>query len=258
MSVASSVVIVHVYPSVLGLYGDRGNALVLLDRARARSIPAELLDIDPGEPIPRQADIYLIGGGEDGAQVTAANLLRQCAAAAVFGARGAVVLAVCAGLQMLGTQFAASGRLVRGLGLVDAATTIGPTHAVGELVAEPVHLAVPTLTGFENHAGRTTLGPGVAALGRVLTGVGNGDGPNGAAAVDGFVQDRIVGTYLHGPVLARNPALADVLLGWVTGRELAPLDDHTVGALRRERLAATLTPRQARRASAATFGKGSG
>ncbi|MEO5900357.1 MAG: hypothetical protein ABIR68_09520 [Ilumatobacteraceae bacterium] len=142
--------------------------------------------------------------------------------------------------------------MTRGLGLVDAVTTAGEPRAVGELVAEPEHLRIPTLTGFENHAGRTTLGPGVAPLGRVITGVGNGVTASTGGTADGFVQGRIVGTYLHGPVLARNPALADLLLGWATRYELAGLDDRTAQALRDERLAATLTSRQARRASASS------
>src|ERR1700712_3454738 len=111
----SSVVIVHIYPTVLGLYGDRGNALVLLDRAHGRSIPAELLDIAPGEPIPRQADIYLIGGGEDVAQVAAAKLMKDGGGAAALGARGSIVLAVCAGLQVIGAEFMAGGQVAGGL-----------------------------------------------------------------------------------------------------------------------------------------------
>lgn len=255
IAMTSSVVIVHIYPSLLGLYGDRGNALVLLDRAHARGIPAELLEIEPGETIPEQADIYLIGGGEDLAQVTATNLLRSAERSAAIRAEGAVVLAVCAGLQMLGTEFRAAGQQVRGLGLVDAVTTVGPDRAVGELVTEPEHLPIPTLTGFENHAGRTALGPGVMPLGRVIVGIGNGDvEPDSSAGerVDGFIHDRIVATYLHGPVLARNPALADLLLRWATGGELATLEDRTAEALRNERLAATLSSRQVRRASAAS------
>ena len=94
-------------------------------------------------------------------------------------------------------------------------------------------LGLPTLTGYENHAGLTELGPGVRPLGRVLAGSGNG-----GEGREGAVGGRVVGTYLHGPALARNPALADLLLSWVLGRELAPVDDGDVEQLRRERLAA--------------------
>ena len=108
-------------------------------------------------------------------------------------------------------------------------TAAGPDRLIGEVVVEPdPSLALPTLTGFENHGGRTRLGPGERPLGRVLAG-----GGNGVDGVDGVLRERIVGTYLHGPVLPRNPALADLLLGWVVGRELEPLDDQLVEAAAR-------------------------
>ncbi len=152
-------------------------------------------------------------------------------------AGGAVVLAVCAGFQVVGRSFpGATGEAHEGVGLLDIETVKGTgPRAVGEVVAEPVGPAeaagLPTLTGFENHGGMTTLGEGTEALGRVTTGVGNGDGGEGA------VQGRVVGTYLHGPVLARNPALADVLLSWaLDDAALAPLDDSAAESLREERL----------------------
>ncbi len=114
------------------------------------------------------------------------------------------------------------------------ATAAGPSRLIGEVLVEPdPALDLPLLTGFENHGGRTTLGSGEHALGRVLSGGGNGVGE-----VDGVLRDRIVGTYLHGPVLPRNPALADRLLGWVVDAPLAPLDDALMDELRDERLAA--------------------
>jgi CobQ-like glutamine amidotransferase family enzyme len=231
-STASTLRVVHVYPTVLGLYGDRGNALVLAHRARARGIAAEVVSVEPGEPVPRTADVYLLGGGEDLAQTTATELLAADGGIAAVMERGAVVLAVCAGLQVLGTTFAAAGGQVPGLGLVDIATHPGTPRAVGELVTDAVGLDLPPLTGYENHGGRTTLGAGVTPLGRVRHGVGNGDG------TEGFVVGRTVGTYLHGPVLARNPTLADRLLAWAVGTDLAPIDDTVVDALREERLAA--------------------
>jgi CobQ-like glutamine amidotransferase family enzyme len=220
---------------VLGLYGDRGNALVLAHRARARGIPAEVVSIEPGDAVPRTADVYLLGGGEDLAQATATELLAADGGIAAAMERGAVVLAVCAGLQVLGTTFAAAGGQVPGLGLVDIATHPGTPRAVGELVTDAVGLDLPPLTGYENHGGRTTLGSGVTPLGRVRHGIGNGAGDGS----EGFVVGRTVGTYLHGPVLARNPALADRLLGWAVGTELAPLDDRVIDALRDERLRAS-------------------
>jgi lipid II isoglutaminyl synthase (glutamine-hydrolysing) len=111
-------------------------------------------------------------------------------------------------------------------------TVAGSPRIIGEVLVEPdASLDLPLLTGFENHGGRTTLGPGERPLGRVLSGGGNGPGD-----VDGVLRDRVVGTYLHGPVLPRNPALADRLLGWVVNAPLAPLDDSVMEELRDERL----------------------
>ena len=248
----SSVVIAHLFPELLGLYGDRGNALVLAHRARLRGVAVDVISVAAGQPIPAGADVYLLGGAEDAAQVVAAQLLLEHGGRAALGGRGAVVLAVCAGLQLLGVDFSAGERRVAGLGLVDATTIVGEHRAVGELVTQPVELPVPALTGFENHRGRTMLGPDVRPLGRVVTGIGNGGGGGTApeVAADGFVAGRLVGTYLHGPILARNPALADLLLEWVTGDHLAPLDDRSTQALREERLGAVLSVRQARRVAA--------
>jgi CobQ-like glutamine amidotransferase family enzyme len=157
-----------------------------------------------------------------------------------------VVLAVCAGFQIVGQSFpGAEGDLHEGVALLPVTTAkVDAPRAVGEVAAG---LALPVLTGFENHGGRTTLAEGVAPLGRVTAGVGNGDGQG----VEGAVHGRVVGTYLHGPVLARNPALADLLLSWALGvDELAPLDDGAAQALRAERLE-SVRPRRFRRRRAA-------
>lgn len=223
------------YPTVLGLYGDRGNALVLAHRARRRGIAAEVVEIAPGQKVPEHADVYLLGGGEDIAQTTAADLLKADGALARAMTRDAPILAVCAGYQILGMTFAAGGRQVRGLGLLDLETTPRSVRAVGELVAEPVLDDLPTLTGYENHGGATLLGPGLVPLARVKRGLGNGtdDGTEGVRA------GHTIGTYCHGPALVRNPALADLLLSWAIGRTLEPLADATVEQLRVERLAAS-------------------
>lgn len=232
----STLRVCHLYPTVLGLYGDRGNALVLAHRARLRGIAVDIVEVAPGQPVPRSCDVYHLGGGEDLAQTTAAELLRADGGLAAAVDAGAVVLSICAGYQILGTTFSAAGGQVPGLGLLDIATTPRAVRAVGELVAEALDPGLGTLTGFENHGGGTTLGPGVEPLARVRHGQGNGvdDG------TEGVRHGRIVGTYLHGPALARNPALADLVLGWAVGETtpLARLDDTTVEALRSERLAA--------------------
>jgi CobQ-like glutamine amidotransferase family enzyme len=227
-----------VFPELLGTYGDRGNAIVLVERCRRRGVDAELVEVSAGRPIPASLDVYLFGGGEDDPQVMAAAGMRE-SRPAIERARdgGSVVFAVCAGFQLLGhTYEARDGERLEGLGLVDLATAAGPDRLIGEVVVEPdPTLGLPTLTGFENHGGRTTLGPGARPLGHVLVGGGNGVG-----GVDGVLAERLAGTYLHGPVLPRNPALADHLLGWVLGgtAALVPLDDALPEALRAERLAA--------------------
>lgn len=228
--------VVVVYPELLGTYGDGGNGRVLVQRARWRGIDAELVEAPASRPLPA-GDLYCLGGGEDGPQQQAADSLRDDGTLAAAAAAGTPVLAVCAGYQIVGRGFpAADGRPLEGVGLLDVTTVKSPaSRAVGEILAEPQAAEVqglPTLTGFENHGGHTSRGPGVAALARVAVGTGNGDGTEGAIA------GRVVGTYLHGPVLARNPALADLLLAWATGSALAPLDDAEENALRAERLAA--------------------
>jgi CobQ-like glutamine amidotransferase family enzyme len=222
------------YPEVLGTYGDRGNALVLERRMAWRGEAVEVVDVAVGSTVPTTCDLYLIGGGEDAAQSAALQDLSRTGALADIVSRGVPVLAVCAGLQMLGQTFEVSGgRVVPGLGLLDVTTTRLATRAVGEVVARVDGLpGIPELTGFENHGGGTTLGPDAAPLAQVLSGTGNG-----AGGTEGALQGSIVATYLHGPVLARNPALADLLLSRATGRDLAPLDLPSVDRLRRERLA---------------------
>jgi CobQ-like glutamine amidotransferase family enzyme len=225
-----------VYPDLLGTYGDGGNAVILAQRLRWRGIAAEIVEVRAGQPLPASCDLYVLGGGEDAPQALAADQLAldRPLHRAVEG--GAVVLAVCAGLQVLGHSFLISGGRERpGLGLLDCATgrTTG-TRAVGEIVVEPdPALGLPTLSGYENHGGVTDLGPTGQPLGSVVAGIGNGDG----TGREGIVSGKVLGTYLHGPVLARNPALADLLLGWAVG-PLAPLDDTEAETLRAERLSA--------------------
>lgn len=237
--------IVVLYPDLLGTYGDGGNAVVLAKRLAWRGHQAEVVEVLGGERAPDDGHVYLLGGGEDAPQTEAARALEADGSLHRAVGRGAVVFGVCAGMQILGHRFPGhDGTPVEGLGLLDVDTvrTDAP-RAVGELVAraEP-RWALPELTGFENHAGRTRRGPDAVALGTVEVGQGNGDGTEGA------VSGRVVGTYLHGPALARNPGLADLLAGWAVDEVLAPLDDHEVDALRHERLraarAAELQPRR--------------
>jgi len=235
-----------VFPDLLGTYGDGGNGLILARRAEWRGRRTELLQAVSDRPVP-DADVYCLGGGEDGPQVRAARTLIDDGTLAARVEDGAVVLAVCAGFQIVGRSFpGADGEAHEGVGLLDVQTVKGHgPRAVGEVVAESLALPeLPVLTGFENHGGRTTLGAGTGALGQVSHGVGNGDGGEGAGS------GRVVGTYLHGPVLARNPGLADLLLSWALGddaRVLTALDDAAADSLRAERLAAVDGRRRLRR-----------
>lgn len=220
------------FPELLGTYGDGGNAIVLHKRLEWRGLPSEIVRVGVDDPVPHDCQIYVLGGGEDAPQTFAAERLARDGFDRMVD-DGAVVFAVCAGLQVLGNSFTGSdGAQQDGLGLLDCTTRPRGERMIGEVVVEPTAVDLPLLTGFENHGGITELGAGSVALGRVKRGHGNG-----AGQVEGVVSGRVVGTYLHGPALARNPALADQLLSWVAGA-LEPLDEPLVDRLRAERLKA--------------------
>lgn len=225
-----AVTIVNVFPRLLGTYGDMGNELVLAHRLRARGLVADCVRVEPGGAVPTQGDFYLLGGGEDRAQALAVSLIGPTIAAAV--ASGAVVLGVCAGLQMLGHSFTDANEVMHhGLGLLDVTSAPLPARAVGEVIVQP-SIPVGPIVGFENHRGGTRLGPGALPLGLTISGTGNGD----PGRTEGAYQGNVFGTYLHGPVLALNPVFADFLLGRITG-ELLPIDDARAERARARRLA---------------------
>lgn len=232
---ADAVRIGLVLPDVMGTYGDGGNAVVLRQRLRLRGIAAEIVEITLDDAVPDSLDLYTLGGAEDYAQRLATKHLLRHPGLQRAAARGAPVLAICAAIQVLGHWYeTASGERVEGVGLLDVTTSPQPARTIGEVVSTPLidGLTQP-LTGFENHRGGTTLGQDARPLATVVTGAGNrlGDG------IDGAVQGSVIATYLHGPCLARNPELADMLLSKVVG-PLDPLDLPEVEQLRRERLAA--------------------
>jgi len=230
-----------VLPDVLGTYGDDGNALVLRERARRRGIEASVERIMLHDDVPPSCDLYTLGGGEDSAQLLAAARLSASPGLQAAAADGRPIFAVCAGLQVLGHTFRAHGNEVEGVGLLDVTTAPLTRRATGELASEPTRAGITAelsepLTGFENHMGATVLGPDASALGRVTRGVGNGaDGEK----VDGVVQGSVIATYMHGPALARNPQLADLLIARALDiplAELEPLELDAVTKLREERL----------------------
>lgn len=233
--------IVLVYQSLLGIYGDQGNATVLAQRLRWRGLDAEVVIVEPGTPLPPDGGIYLLGGGEDNAQTTAVRELRADGNLFRGLDAGGVLFAVCAGYQICGTTFTIGENESEreGLGLLDVTTRRGDVRAVGEVLhhwTPPGSDTDSVITGFENHGGHTFLGPDATPLARVEVGVGNnGDGTEGAVSASG----RVIGTYPHGPILARNPALADHVLGLALGRPLEPLTRAAAlhEGLRKERFA---------------------
>ena len=214
------------YPDLLNIYADRGNLLLLQRRCAWRGIGFELRGAGLGEPLdPDAHDLIYIGGGQDRDQALCARDMVQTKREALHAAaaRGAVVVAVCGGYQLLGHGYAMGADRLPGVGLVDLETVRedGP-RLIGNVAIELADSS--TLAGFENHAGRTRLGDGVQPLGRVLRGHGN----DGRSGFEGVRQGTVVGTYLHGPLLPKNADFADWLTATALGiapGELAPLDD---------------------------------
>jgi CobQ-like glutamine amidotransferase family enzyme len=221
----------HLYPRELNIYADRGNIAVFERRLAWRGMRLDVLETGIGDRLPSDADLYYLGGGQDRDQAVVAADLRESKAADLTSAAdaGAVVFAVCGGYQLAGHGYTGvDGARMPGISLLDADTVAGTTRLIGDLVIEAyLDGDRRTVVGFENHAGRTRLGPAARPLGRVISGNGN----NGEDGGEGAVQGRVVGTYLHGPLLPKNPWLADRLIAWglehATGRvvDLPPIDD---------------------------------
>ena len=217
------------YPDLLNIYADRGNLLLLERRCGWRGIGFELAGAGLGEGLdPDAHDLFYIGGGQDRDQALCALDMVETKRDALHAAagRGAVVFAVCGGYQLLGHGYDMGGERLPGVGLVDLETVRadGP-RLIGNVAIEIDDGLV--LAGFENHGGRTRLGPGAGPLGRVLRGHGN-DGRSGYEGVRGGPHDTVVGTYLHGPLLPKNAHFADWLTATALGIEpsrLGPLDD---------------------------------
>ena len=219
----------HLYPDLMSIYGDRGNVITLTQRAKWRGIDVETRTFTAGQTRfdPDWADVYFFGGGQDqGQDIVGADLagpngdaLRRSIAG------GAAVFSVCGGYQLLGKEYVPEfGDPIPGLGVMDVTTKAGRVRFVGNLLCETDD--GKTLVGFENHSGYTYLGPNAKPLGRVIAGHGN----NGKDRTEGAVQGKLIGCYLHGSALPKNPWLADRLISWGLARrhgavELVPLDD---------------------------------
>jgi CobQ-like glutamine amidotransferase family enzyme len=229
--------LLHLYPDHMNIYADRGNIAVFRRRLEWRGLGLRLVEAGPGDPIdPGAFDLFYLGGGQDRDQAMVAEDLRHSKAAGLHAAvaDGAAGLCVCGGFQLAGHGYtAADGSRMEGIGLLDLDTVAGPTRLIGDLVIDArLDGEVRRVVGFENHAGRTRLGD-VRPLGTVVRGHGN----NGDDGEEGAVAGRVIGTYLHGPLLPKNPWLADTLIRWALSRRGAPpplaeIDDALAEAAR--------------------------
>ncbi len=224
--------IAHLYADEMNIYGDRGNILTLTKRAEWRGISVDIRAVGRGPgPDLSEANLIFWGGGQDRDQelVFKDAVAHKVTAIRRAIERGAVVLAVCGGYQLLGESYVtAEGKKLPGLALVDLHTIPGVKRNIGNILIETSDLGLtpPTLVGFENHSGRTYLGPGLRPLGRVLRGAGN----NGEDQTEGVAHGNVFGTYLHGSLLPKNPHFADLLIERAlgprahrSGRSLRPL-----------------------------------
>ena len=205
--------IAHLYPEYLNIYADRGNLAVLTERARRRGLDVSVLPVGVGDPTPvENVNLYYVGGGQDREQAAIApDLAARGDVLSDAVAAGAVLLAVCGGYQLLGRFYRdRSGRVQPGAGVFPLHTIAGDRRMIGDVLIQ-CDLGPEsgmTVAGFENHAGRTMLDEGATPLGRVIAGFGN----DGESGYEGCRLGNALGTYLHGPLLPRNPKLADWLI----------------------------------------------
>jgi CobQ-like glutamine amidotransferase family enzyme len=217
------------YPELMNIYADRGNIAVLRARCEWRGLGFDLGAASLDDPLEADRhDFFYMGGGQDRDQVAVAHDMVATKREALHAAadRGAVVLAVCGGYQLLGHSYELGGQELPGVGLVDLQTVREPgPRLIGNCAIEADLGGGPrVIAGFENHGGRTYLGDGERALGRVLSGHGN----NGRDGFEGVQRGNVIGTYLHGPLLPKNVWLADRLIERALGIELDPLGDDSL------------------------------
>jgi lipid II isoglutaminyl synthase (glutamine-hydrolysing) len=223
------------YPDLMNIYADRGNLLMLQRRCEWRGIGFTLTPAGLGDAIdPAAHDLFYLGGGQDRDQALCAQDLVETKRGALHTAAdgGGLVLGICGGFQLLGHAYELGDEEIPGLGLVDLRTVRVDSHRLVGNVAIEVELdgAPRVLAGFENHGGRTHLGPGERPLGKVLRGHGN----TGESGFEGVVRDGVIGTYLHGPLLPKNAWFADWLIARCTGVQPQPLDDALENAAHAE------------------------
>ncbi len=223
------------YPDLMNIYADRGNLLMLERRCAWRGIGFRVTSAGLGDPVdPDRHDLFYLGGGQDRDQMLCAQDLLDTKRESLHdaAARGAVVLGVCGGYQLLGHSYALGGESIAGVGLLDVRTVRGDgPRLIGNIAIElDSDGARAVLAGFENHGGRTALGADQQPLGRVLRGHGN----DGHSGVEGARSQNVIGTYMHGPLLPKNAWFADRLISAALGlQELEPLDDELEDAAHR-------------------------
>jgi CobQ-like glutamine amidotransferase family enzyme len=218
--------LVQLYPRDMNIYGDWGNTLTLKRRLEKYGYAVRLSDHNPGDPFPPDADLLVGGGGQDSGQFRVQEDLQRIAPELrAMAADGVPMLAICGLYQLFGHEFrTGAGETLPGIGILDLTTVGGPTRLIGNIVLESPEFG--TVVGYENHSGVTRLGPDQTPLGRVVKCAGN----NGEDGTEGARVHHVVGSYLHGSMLPKNPAVADHLIRAAVERRLgafdaAPLDD---------------------------------
>ena len=220
------ITLAHLYPREMNIYGDTGNVLVLRRRLAWRRLPVDVVPVSVGDPLPHDADILLGGGGQDAAQGDiGADFAARGPDLRAMADDGGGRLAICGSYQMRGHECVTpDGRHIKGGGVLDVVTHGQAERLIGNNYVDTADAG--RLVGYENHSGLTTLGDGVRPLGSTRAGRGN----NGRDGTEGAVRGNVIGTYLHGPVLAKSPRFADDLVRRALRRrgepaELQPLDD---------------------------------
>jgi CobQ-like glutamine amidotransferase family enzyme len=216
--------VVHLYPREMNIYGDHGNVLTLARRLDWHGYSVEILEVHPGDPLPANTDVLVGGGGQDSGQtLVERDLLRLGPELLAMAEDGMPMLMVCGLYQLFGHEFrTGSGQVLHGIGLLDVETVAGSGRLIGNVVVDSDDFG--QVIGYENHSGRTTLGGHAAPLGRVGPGTGN----NGSDGTEGARYNNVIGTYLHGSLLPKNPAIADHLIAVAVERRFGSAELRTI------------------------------
>ncbi|WP_413614236.1 type 1 glutamine amidotransferase [Leucobacter luti] len=234
-------VIVSLYPRDMNIYGDRGNVLAIERRATAHGFVPRVVEVNPGDPLPETIDLIVGGGGQDSGQGrVAADLALRADQFRALADDGVPMLMICGLYQLFGHRFVThTGEELAGIGVLDVETRGGSERMIGNIVLDTAEFG--EIIGYENHSGNTTLGPGSTPLGRVVQGAGNN--PNDG--VEGARSNNVIGSYLHGSLLPKNPALSDFLIGEAARRRYGSFEPRAElnETVRRARESAKRRPR---------------